>query len=117
MRPELPVAIRDLAGGFDGVPVFGERVSSGKVHEFPGHILLGDRHVVAALAVAELRVNLSAFSDDQVGCQCARVAAEQNIGQRAVTPEETSPMEVNEKTGQGTQELVPQINHLRLGEE
>ncbi len=97
LLPEVAVGGVDSIADLDRVEVFVESAARLEVEQFAGDVHPRDLEVVLTLTVREPVVELAGFGVDEVGGERAGVAAEQRVGQRDVTPEETHDVEAHKK--------------------
>ena len=73
--------------------------------------------VVGALTVREGRVELAGLGVDEVGGERARVAAEEDVRERGIAPEEAGEVDSDEQLGAGVEERVAQLGDVAVREE
>jgi len=102
-KPVVPPA--QFLGGQRRVHVMDEPLS-GDVEQLTEDVLLSDHHVLQALTVAELGVKLPGFGVDHVRAERSRVATEERVRQRAITPEEAGDMEAHQQVHEAIEEAI-----------
>ncbi len=102
--PELVVPRDERVAHEDLVDVLVEQLTRGEVHELADDVGPGEVHVVAALARAQLAVQVTRLRVDEVGREGLGVASEERVGQRHVAPVEADEVQAHEQHGEGVDE-------------
>ena len=115
--PEPLVPPRQLRGDLQRIQVRAEQLTGLEVEELAVHTFLGELHVVTPLARGQRGMALAGLRVDQIRLERARVVAEQRVGQRAVTPEETAQVQPHQELDQGVEQPVRRLAAPRAGKQ
>jgi hypothetical protein len=98
LAPQRQVPLADaLRRGYRLLDIIVPVLEGSQVGQPEGDVLDEDLEVERALPVRQLRVNLARLGIDQERLNPVAIAPEQRVRQRAVAPEDPSPVEIHEE--------------------
>lgn len=118
LLPEAPVGGDDPVRHRDGVEIVVDAPARLEVEQLAGDVHAGDLEVVLALPVREpARVELTGLGVDQVGGEGARVATEEGVRERDVTPEEPDDVQAHQEQRERVHEAGRRVGAQCLREQ
>jgi hypothetical protein len=94
-----------------------EQVAGLQVEELAVQVLVGDRQIVVALPLGQLRVQLTGLGVDEVRRELTGAAPEQHVRQRHVAPEEPGQVQPDQEHHQGIDQPGQAVRAQAVGEQ